>query len=114
MEDIKPAVYLVELRRPEKPLYTLLSLCVKKQDLLGVDKTVQGVRTPDVKGVVAVGVVCGNEIVFALPYRDAGVGTVYCNGEGVVVLLDSAVNRIASGLVKINAGKLPVNRLFVL
>ena len=63
--------------------------------------------------MVAVGVVGGNEVVFAMPSCNAGVGAVGGDGKLEVVLMNSAANLIFSGLIKVNAADIPVYPFFV-
>ena len=63
--------------------------------------------------MVAVGVVGGNEVVFAVPSCNAGVGAVGGDGKLEVILMNSAANLIFSGLIKVNAADVPVYPFFV-
>ena len=88
MEDIQPVFDDMEFRRPEKISQMGIHGGIQDQGFLCRHQARNGIRLPDIEGVVVVIIIGGDEIVFPFPPSDAGIRPVPCHRELITVLVD--------------------------
>ena len=88
MENIKTAVDFVEFWCPQKSADSFKACRVQEEGFGCCNKALQAVCLADIKRVVLVRIVCGDEIIFAIPEANVRVGTVAGNREIKMFLMN--------------------------
>ena len=112
MENTEPVPDHMQLRGPEQIAQMGVGVRVQDPNLLRRHKPRNGIRLPDVNGVLVIQIVGGDKVILSLPSADTGIRLVPGCGELVPVLMHPPLRLVFSRRIPVDFLIVPVHSFF--